>query len=82
MITLILFAIFLLILILPITVKRVEHNLELFLHVVGTVTLLFSHWLGPEQLINLKLMESAFLEPSGEGHHHGPYHLRRDAHTR
>ncbi len=51
MITIVLLIIFLLILVLPITVKRVEHNLEAFLLVVGTVTLLFSHWLGPERLI-------------------------------
>jgi len=63
MITYILLIIFILILSLPITAKRVEHNLELFLLIVGTITLLFSHWLGPERLINLPLLESAFLEP-------------------
>jgi predicted cation transporter len=63
MITFILFSIFLLILILPITVKLVEHNLEAFLFVIGGITLLFSHWLGPERLVTLQLVESAFLEP-------------------
>jgi len=63
MLTSVLIAIFLLILILPIAVKRVEHNLEAFLLIVGTAALLFSHWLGPEPLLNLHLMESAFMEP-------------------
>ena len=63
MITYILFIIFLLILLLPLLVKKVERNLELFLLVMGTVTLLFSHELGPERLINFQLIESAFLEP-------------------
>lgn len=63
MITIVLAVIFLLILVLPITVKRVEHNLEAFLLIAGSVTLLFSHGLGPERLINLRLLESAFLEP-------------------
>lgn len=63
MITFILFSIFLLILILPITVKLVEHNLEAFLFVIGGITLLFSHWLGPERLVTLQLAESALLEP-------------------
>ena len=62
MITFVLVGIFFIILLLLITVKKVEHNLELFLLVCGT-TLLFSHWLGPERLINLQLIESAFLEP-------------------
>jgi predicted cation transporter len=43
--------------------KRVEHNLEAFLLVVGAVTLLFSHFLGPERLVSLQLVESALLEP-------------------
>jgi predicted cation transporter len=63
MLTFILIVIFLLILILPITVKKVEHNLELFLFVIGGITLQFSHWLGPERLINLHIIESALLEP-------------------
>ncbi len=63
MITSVLIIIFLLILILPITVKRVEHNLELFLFVMGGTTLSFSHLLGPEPLVNFRLIESALLEP-------------------
>jgi predicted cation transporter len=63
MITGILLCIFLVILVLPITVKRVEHNLELFLLAVGCATLTLSHLLGPEPLVNLHLIESAFLEP-------------------
>jgi predicted cation transporter len=48
---------------LPLLVKKVEHNLELFLLVIGGVTLMLSHLLGPESLLNLRLIESAFLEP-------------------
>jgi len=63
MITCILIGIFILILILPLLVKRVEHNLELFLLVIGGITLLSSHLLGPEPLLNLRLIESALMEP-------------------
>ncbi|HTG00274.1 MAG TPA: DUF1646 family protein [Nitrospirota bacterium] len=63
MISIILGIIFLLILVLPITVKRVEHNLELFLLVIGGVTLVVSHFFGPEPLITLRVAESALLEP-------------------
>ncbi len=63
MITAVLIFIFLLILILPMTVKRVEHNLELFLFILGGLTLVLSHLLGPEPLISLRLIESALLEP-------------------
>jgi predicted cation transporter len=54
---------FLLILALPVFVKRVEHHLELFLLAVGCTSLVFSHIFGPEPLISLSLIESAFLEP-------------------
>ncbi len=63
MISAILVVIFLVILLLPITVKKVEHNLEAFLLVVGAVTLVLSHLFGPEPLLNLRVIESAFLEP-------------------
>ena len=63
MITVVLGVIFLVILLLPITVKRVEHNLEAFLLVVGAVTLVLAHLLGPEPLLNPGVIESAFLEP-------------------
>jgi len=63
MITFVLMAIFLLILFLPLLVKRVEHNLELFLLIMGGLTLMFSHLLGPEPLWNIRIAESAFLEP-------------------
>ncbi len=63
MITAVLIFIFLLILILPMTVKRVEHNLELFLFVIGGLTLVLSHLIGPGPLLSLRLMESALLEP-------------------
>lgn len=63
MITSILILILLLILFLPLLVKTVEHNLELFLLVVGSVTLMLSHLLGPEPLLSLRLIESVFMEP-------------------
>lgn len=63
MITIILVIIFLIILFLPMLAKKVEHNLELFLLVVGGITLAFSHLLGPEPIVDLRLIESALLEP-------------------
>jgi len=65
MITSVLILIFLVILLLPILVKKVEHNLELFLLVIGGTTLALSHFLGPEPLVTVRLIESAFLEPIG-----------------
>jgi predicted cation transporter len=63
MITYVLIIIFFLILLLPLLVKKVEHNLELFLLVIGSVTLMLSHLLGPEPLLTMRLIESAFMEP-------------------
>jgi predicted cation transporter len=63
MITYLLLLIFFVILLFPLLIKRVEHNLELFLLVIGGVTLALSHTLGPEPLMNLRLAESALLEP-------------------
>jgi len=63
MITYVLLFIFFIILLLPLLVKKVEHNLELFLLVTGVVTLMASHLLGPEPLLNLRLIESALVEP-------------------
>jgi predicted cation transporter len=63
MITSILILIFLLILFLPLLVKKVEHNLELFLLVIGSVTLMLSHFLGPGPLLSFQLIESVFMEP-------------------
>jgi predicted cation transporter len=63
MIAYILVFIFLIILLLPLLVKSVEHNLELFLFIIGAVTLALSHLFGPEPLVNARLIESAFLEP-------------------
>ena len=63
MIAYVLIIIFILILLLPLLVKKVEHNLELFLLVIGSVTLMLSHLLGPEPLLSLRLAESALLEP-------------------
>ena len=63
MITYVLIVIFFIILLLPILVKKVELNLELFLLVIGGTTLVLSHLLGPEPLLNLRLIESALLEP-------------------
>jgi predicted cation transporter len=63
MITLILVVIFFIILLVPMLAKRVEHNLELFLLLMGTLTVSLSHLLGPEPLISFHLIESAFTEP-------------------
>jgi predicted cation transporter len=63
MITYLLLVIFFIILLLPLLVKNVERNLELFLLVIGSVTLLLSHLLGPEPLLSLRLIESVFMEP-------------------
>jgi predicted cation transporter len=63
MITYILIVIFLIILLLPLLMKKVEHNLELFLLIIGAITLMLSHLFGPEPLLNLRLVESAALEP-------------------
>jgi predicted cation transporter len=54
---------FLVILLLPLLVKKVEHNLELFLLVIGGTTLVLSHLLGPEPLLTVRLIKSAFQEP-------------------
>lgn len=63
MITFVLIFIFLVILLLPLLLKKVEHNLELFLLVMGLATLTLSHLLGPELLWNVRLVESALMEP-------------------
>ncbi len=63
MITYVLIIVFILILLLPLLVKKVEHNLELFLLVIGSVTLMLSHLLGPEPLLTMRLIEAAFMEP-------------------
>jgi predicted cation transporter len=63
MITIVLLVIFLLILVLPIVVKPVEQNLELFFLVVGTLTVVLSHLMGPEPLLTKRLVESAFFAP-------------------
>ena len=63
MITSVLIIIFVLILLLPLLVRKVEHNLELFLLVIGSITLMLSHLLGPEPLLSPRLIETAFLEP-------------------
>lgn len=63
MTTFVLIVVFLIILVLPIALKRVERNLELFLLLVGAGTLVFSHLFGPEPLVNAQFIGSAFLEP-------------------
>jgi len=62
-ITYVLILMFLVILLLPLLVKKVERNLELFLLVMGLATLTLSHFLGPELLWNVRLVESALREP-------------------
>jgi predicted cation transporter len=51
------------ILMLPLLVKKVEHNIELFLFTIGIITVSLSHLFGPERLWDLTLLESAFIEP-------------------
>ena len=55
--------IFVLLLLLPLLVKKVEHNLELFLFAVGSFTLALSHLIGPEPLFTMRLVKSAFFAP-------------------
>jgi len=55
--------IFMLLLFLPMLVKKVEHNLELFLLAVGSLTLALSHLMGPEPLLTIRLIESALFAP-------------------
>jgi predicted cation transporter len=63
MITYLLILIFFVILLLPLLVKKVEHNIELFLLAIGVVTVTLSHALGPEPLWGLPLLESSLVEP-------------------
>ncbi len=55
--------VFLLILLLPMLLKKVEHNLELFLLIVGSLTIVLAHVMGPEPLLTIRLVESALLAP-------------------
>ncbi len=63
MITYLLLLVFLVILLLPIFVKKVEHNIEIFLLGMGGITVTLSHVLGPGPLWSMRLAESAFVEP-------------------
>lgn len=63
MITYLLIGIFFIILLFPLLIKKVEHNIELFLLATGIVTVTLSHALGPEPLWGLKLLESSLVEP-------------------
>ena len=63
MVTSILIVVFLIILLFPLLVKKVEHNIELFLLVVGVATVTLSHLFGPERLWSPALLESALVEP-------------------
>jgi len=62
MLTFILLLIFFLISFLPLLIKKVERNLELFLFVTAVVTLTSSHILGPVHLWNAGLVESSLIE--------------------
>lgn len=63
MITYLLIIIFIIILLGPLLVKKAEHNIELFLLVIGGLTLVISHLAGPEPLLTIRRIESAFREP-------------------
>jgi predicted cation transporter len=60
----VLIIIFILVLLLPLLVRKVEHNLELILLVFGSVTLMLSRLLGTEPLLSLRLIK-ALLESTG-----------------
>lgn len=55
--------IILVVLILPLTVHRVEKNLELFLFVMGIISATISHFFGTEKVWSLHLVKEAFIEP-------------------
>ncbi len=51
------------VLILPLTVHRIEKNLEMFLFVMGIISASLSHFLGPEKVWSVHLVEESFIEP-------------------
>ncbi|MCM8788595.1 MAG: DUF1646 domain-containing protein, partial [Candidatus Omnitrophica bacterium] len=55
--------IILIVLILPLTIHKVEKNLELFLFLMGIVSASISHFFGPEKVWSLHLVEEALIEP-------------------
>lgn len=55
--------IILVVLILPLTIHRIEKNLELFLFVMGIFSATLSHFFGPEKVWSLHLVKEAFIEP-------------------
>jgi predicted cation transporter len=55
--------IFACILLLPMAVKKVEHNLEIFLLVMAVITVTASHLMGREAAWTPALVEAAFTEP-------------------
>jgi len=55
--------ILLLVLILPLLVHRVEKNLEIFLFIMGIFSASLSHFLGPEKVWSIHLIEESFIEP-------------------
>lgn len=63
MITAILLLIFLVIVLLPFFVKRVERNIELFILLMSVITITVSHSLGVEPIWKLELLTSALIEP-------------------
>ncbi|UKL14169.1 DUF1646 family protein [Dissulfurimicrobium hydrothermale] len=63
MINYILLACFSIILFLPLLVKRIEHNIELFLFVMAVAAVTSSHLVGPEPAWSLKLLELSLTEP-------------------
>ncbi|MCX7705002.1 MAG: DUF1646 domain-containing protein [bacterium] len=55
--------IILLVLILPLTVRKVEENLEVFLFIMGIISASLSHFSGPEHVWSLHLVKEALAEP-------------------
>jgi predicted cation transporter len=62
-ITYLLVLIFFVILLFPLLIKKVEHNIELFLFATGIIAVSLSDALGPERLWGMRLLEAAFIEP-------------------
>lgn len=61
--TAILLLIFLVIVLLPFFIKKVERNIELFILLMSVITITASHSLGAEPVLSLELVLSALLEP-------------------
>jgi len=55
--------IILIVLLLPLTVHKVEKNLEIFLFIMGIISASISHFFGPEKVWSLHLIKEGLIEP-------------------